>query len=221
MYPSHVIAQGEQISGLADQYGFRDIDTIWNDPNNAALRSVRADPHVLFPGDNLFIPDLKPDTAQRPSDQRHRFQVPASDLRLNLKLDNQFGDKLAAIPCRLSTGDDPTDLTTAGDGGLGRAIPRSAHEGDLMLHLTLQVSKGSTPLDFDLPLFIGDLDPVDEASGQRSRLANLGYYRGGEAPVDDGELASAIEEFQCDQGLPVSGKCDGATQAKLKEVHGS
>ena len=31
---------------------------------------------------------------------------------------------------------------------------------------------------------------------------------------------SAIEEFQCDHGLVVDGKCGPATQAKLKQVHG-
>jgi len=32
---------------------------------------------------------------------------------------------------------------------------------------------------------------------------------------------SAVEEFQCDNGLTVDGDCGPNTQAKLKEVHGS
>jgi hypothetical protein len=33
-------------------------------------------------------------------------------------------------------------------------------------------------------------------------------------------LKSAIEEFQCDQKLPVTGKMDAATQDRLKKEHG-
>ena len=38
--------------------------------------------------------------------------------------------------------------------------------------------------------------------------------------VDEKLLASAVEEFQCDHGLTVDGKCGSLTQAKLKKVHG-
>jgi len=221
MCPSYTIVQGDQISGLAERFGFRDMATIWDDPRNAELRSVRTDPHVLLPGDTLYIPDPDPATQNRPSDRRHRFQVPALGLQLNLRIERQFGDAVAATACRLAAADRPTDHTTGGYGDVGRAIPRSAREGGLLLHLSLQASGASVPLDFDVPFFIGDLDPVDSPGGQRSRLANLGYYRGGENPVDDDELASAIEEFQCDNNLPLTGVCDSPTQAKLKDVHGS
>jgi hypothetical protein len=71
------------------------------------------------------------------------------------------------------------------------------------------------------PVRIGDLDPVNEETGQMARLANLGYYRASLDKPDQDELLSAIEEFQCDNKLAVDGDCGPKTQAKLKEVHGS
>jgi hypothetical protein len=75
------------------------------------------------------------------------------------------------------------------------------------------------------PLKIGHLDPVDLPSGQRARLNNLGIYAGemGDADSEDGQmlLRSAVEEFQCDQGLTVDGICGPKTQARLAEVYGT
>jgi peptidoglycan hydrolase-like protein with peptidoglycan-binding domain len=64
---------------------------------------------------------------------------------------------------------------------------------------------------------------VEELSGQLWRLNNLGYRAGGgEAPAaNDPDFLSAVEEFQCDYALTVDGVCGPATQAKLKDIHGS
>nr|WP_246312511.1 peptidoglycan-binding domain-containing protein [Aquabacterium terrae] len=92
---------------------------------------------------------------------------------------------------------------------LDKAIARTARNGKLEL------------TDDQIAIGIGDLDPVEEKSGQLARLLNLGYYRRALDPVDEDEWKSAVEEFQCDHELtPVTGECDGATQAKLLEVHG-
>ena len=76
------------------------------------------------------------------------------------------------------------------------------------------------PLWFQVPVQIGCLDPIDEPSGQLIRLANLGYYRLDGTDIDQSEFVSAVEEFQCEQGLTVDGICGPATQAKLKQVYG-
>jgi peptidoglycan hydrolase-like protein with peptidoglycan-binding domain len=75
-----------------------------------------------------------------------------------------------------------------------------------------------------IPIKIGHLDPVEEQSGQQSRLNNLGYFAGPLAAAsNEGNRAlflSAVEEFQCEHGLTVDGKCGPLTQAELKQVHG-
>ena len=101
-------------------------------------------------------------------------------------------------------------MKTAEDGSAKKNIdPTGAKEGDLLV-------KG-----FSLPLKLGHLDPAEEFSGQVWRLNNLGYRAGSPASKEDDAFRSAVEEFQCDNSVSVSGICDGATQDKLRTVHGS
>jgi murein L,D-transpeptidase YcbB/YkuD len=56
-----------------------------------------------------------------------------------------------------------------------------------------------------------------------SRLHNLGYLDRGDwqvSPAAELTLRSAIEEFQCDEGLTVNGVADDATRARLVVRHG-
>jgi len=48
------IEQGDHLPRIADENGFSDWHTIWDDPNNASLRAQRQDPGVLAPGDRLL-----------------------------------------------------------------------------------------------------------------------------------------------------------------------
>jgi Putative peptidoglycan binding domain/LysM domain len=216
----HTVSQGEHLSGIALRYGFRDYRTIWNDPGNADLKQRRPNPHVLFPGDQLVIPDKMKKQLPRPTDQGHRFQVAAQPLDLRIRLEQRRGDPIAGTPCMLAANDDGSSLTSDGDGALARSIAKDATAGKLTIQQQITVKDKTVPLTIEMPLHIGHLDPVDEASGQRSRLANLGYYLAADDPVDDAAFTSAVEEFQCDNGLAVDGICGPATQAKLSEIHG-
>jgi hypothetical protein len=73
-----------------------------------------------------------------------------------------------------------------------------------------------------LTILIGHLDPVSEASGQKARLNNLGYFAGAMDEDDDARFRSAVEEFQCEHmgKGSVDGVCGPKTQAKLEDVHG-
>lgn len=69
----YTVKQGDYLSAIADQFGFADYTTIWNDPNNADLKSQRQNPNVLYPGDQLYIPDKTQGSYQKPTDQKHVF----------------------------------------------------------------------------------------------------------------------------------------------------
>jgi hypothetical protein len=63
------------------------------------------------------------------------------------------------------------------------------------------------------------MDPVDEIPGMKKRLVNLGF------DCDTGRessprLEAALMLFQERLGLPVTGKPDANTQARLKQEHG-
>ena len=53
----HTVKQGEYLSLIAAQYGFTNWQTIWNLPQNADLQKQRQNPNVLFPGDQVYVPN--------------------------------------------------------------------------------------------------------------------------------------------------------------------
>lgn len=210
----HVIEQGEHLSQIAEREGFRDAMTIWNAGENAELRAKRENPGVLYPGDELFVPDKIQQRLPRPTTQTHVFVTKVDLLKLRVAIVDFDNRPIANEPGILVVEGRRRDVTTDGDGVVEVKVPRSARSGQLSF----------PKYGIELPMSIGELDPVDEASGWRARLVNLGYYRGG--IDDDGEVAEklwswALEEFQCDMKLKVTGQPDGATLARLKKEHGS
>lgn len=216
---AHTVQQGEHLSGIAKQYGFYNYRTIWNDPSNDDLRKLRSNPHVLAPGDVVNIPDKQSKTVARRTDDTHSFQVAQRPLKLAVKMQRYLGTAHAGAPCDTSL-DQTGSTTTDSDGGLSSPIDKQLKSGALNRHETVSTGQAQTAVEHKHDLNIGHLDPVDVASGQVSRLINLGYYHGAADPVDAYQLRSAVEEFQCDNGLTSSGTCDGDTQAKLLVVHG-
>jgi N-acetylmuramoyl-L-alanine amidase len=225
----HTVKQGEHLSRIARQYGFTDYRTIWDHAENAALKQKRQDAHVLFPRDRLFIPDKQTKEVSGNTEQRHRFQVQQPALKLRLVLEHIYDAPLADAPGELQVESRPQPVTTDSDGQIERAIPIPAEHAQLRLK-----EPQSPPVDMAMSIKIGHLDPVEEVSGQKARLNNLGYFAG---PIDgkadeenDALLRSAIEEFQCEHfpeprradGVPVEvdGICGPKTQQKLKQVHG-
>jgi len=105
------------------------------------------------------------------------------------------------------------DLVTDGDGRIDQQVPRNARHGTLRL----------PDVGLELALDIGMLDPVDADAGWRARLVNLGYFRGDARDEDAGNerWEWALQEFQCDHELDVTGEPDDATLAKLLELCGS
>ena len=207
--PTHTVEQGEQLSGIAEQFGFQSIDTIWNHPNNAELKKLRKDPHILFPGDQVFIPDKTDKSDSAPTTKLSTFTINIQLLLLNLKLQDINGDPVASKPVTISVeGTVVPPPATDGAGKTSSVILKSSKNASLVLG------------DLQFPLKIGHLDPIDKQSGQIARLNNLGYEAGDTETVDAEAFQSAVEEFQCDNKLPVNGVCDGTTQGKLKDVHG-
>ena len=54
MGETYTVKQGDYLAKIAAQFGFTNLKTIWDDPQNAKLKELRKNPNVLFPGDQLF-----------------------------------------------------------------------------------------------------------------------------------------------------------------------
>jgi hypothetical protein len=69
-------------------------------------------------------------------------------------------------------------------------------------------------------LGIGALLPATELAGQAARLMNLGYWFGSDQVLEDPEaLKLAIQLFQRDHGLEVTGEADDRLIEALNDVH--
>lgn len=200
-------------SSITKAFGFSNYTTIWNDPNNANLKAQRVNPNVLFPGDMLFIPDRVAKECPKPTDQKHQFVKHSPKLQLVLAMEDIYEKPIAGAACTLQLGANLLNLTTDGMGHLKQEIDPNIRDAVLTIQDPQTPFQGTT-----IPIKIGSLDPVEEVTGQVARLNNLGYFPGD--GTDAAALNSAIEEFQCDNGLTVDGRCGPQTQAKLKQVHG-
>ena len=177
---------------------------------NADLRSKRESPNVLYPGDVLFIPDKVPKIENRPTGQTHVFQVPVEKLLVDISLRDFDNVPIHSADCELEMEGQVYKLTTDTKGKIQQEIPKTAETG------ALRVPK----LGLELPVHIGHLDPHFEDSGWQARLVNLGYLPDATDDTDPDQLSCALEEFQCDQKLKVTGLPDSATRQELKDLHG-
>ena len=223
MSSNYTVQQGDYLSKIAKEHGFADYLVIWNHSENAALKKERENPNVLYPGDRLFIPDKEEKELPASTDAKHSFKVKRPRLLLRLRLENLYEKPLLNVECKLRIRGEEFQHTTDDQGKIEQPIS----QGETEAFLTLK--NPSTPVNETvIPMKIGDLNPVTKVSGQKARLNNLGYFAGTPEERDDQKerakdemtFLSAVEEFQCDHGLVVDGKCGPNTQAKLKQVHG-
>lgn len=205
----HIVKQGECFSSVAKKYGFLE-KTLWEHPSNSELKNKRNDPNVLFPGDKINIPDIEMKEDSAPTEDTHVYKISREKIKFSLhvlKNDEPVANAGYVLTIDGSRIEDKTD----GDGWIHQPISQSAKSGKLVI--------ADADLEYDLNF--GYLDPVEEISGVQSRLRNLGHYFGSITGEKDYLTEAALLGFQRKYQLPETGESDNATQAKLKEIHGS
>ncbi|MBL9039616.1 MAG: peptidoglycan-binding protein [Archangium sp.] len=213
MPQTHVVKQGECLSLIAASYGFPDYTVVYNDPANQELRKKRPNPDLLYPGDEISIPDLKTKSVDLATGKTHTIVVRSPKRHLRLVLKGSDGKPLADKPFHLEAGDLVVDGTTTADGEIDEALPVH-HEA---------VKLSCDGLEWELNL--GALNPVtdiddDDASAVQTRLANLGYEVEVTGEWDD-QLKVALETFQLTMGLPQTGEFDADTEKALIKAYGT
>lgn len=202
--PTHTVKQGDCISSIAANAGFL-WSTVWDHPNNSALKTERKDPNTLLPGDDVFVPELEQKVLPRASDSKHTFTVPSVPAKLNVRF--LVGDKpRSGIDFRLFIDNVMVkEGQTDGDGYVKASILPTVETGKIVL-IEDQNNEEHYPFTF------GSLDPIDTEEGVKERLINLGF--------DVSDLPTALGEFQKKYELSVSNSIDDVTKTKLKEVFG-
>jgi hypothetical protein len=205
---NHVVAAGECLFSIAKDSGHF-WENLWNHPQNKSLKEFRGSPHVLLPGDTVFIPPITPRTFPRPSDATHRFKLKKVPLDFELKILN--GDQpRKGLRYRLLIEGRATSGTVPDDGIIKAKVMPSDQSGTLVLK--------PGPDQEEYALQFGDLDPAHSPSGAIGRLQNLGVLG---TDTDADAVAQALSIFQDQSGLPVTGEVDDATARALCEAHGS
>ena len=94
----YTVVYGDHLTGIASRYGMT-WRQLYEHPNNEAYREKRPDPNVLYPGDQLWVPDEDPSLAD-PEDEAETLPINPlvfHDSRQLYEYKVQDGDSLASI----------------------------------------------------------------------------------------------------------------------------
>ena len=220
----YTVKSGDCMSSIAFENGFF-WKTLWNLPENAALKAKRKNPNVLMPGDVVHIPDKRVKQMPCPTDAVHQFVKLGVPEKLHIKLLDRSHqprpnlDYILAIDGKLRKG------TTDGNGMITESIPPNAQQAKLTFAAPQDLDGTGKPIptkpkNQTMILQLGQLNPVSAVSGLKARLANLGFYNG---PIDenlDEKTKVALSAFQARQRIPVTGAADATTLQQLQSLHG-
>ena len=216
----HTVRQGECLSSIAHHYGLASWEVIYDDPHNADFRARRPDPNLIYPGDQVYIPDTEPRVEDVPTDAQHVFVTSASPTYLNLRIKDQDDQPVTAAHYELDLDVITITGTTDDDGWIRSKIPPWAGTG--VLKVTPNPDDPDLTIAWEIGL--GYLDPIDTVCGIKERLTNLGYWCGdyscGEFnDVEDDDYVAAVIEFQTDYNLKPDGIVGPKTKAALLREH--
>ncbi len=210
-YDAYVVRQGDYLEKLAHTFGFS-LEEVWSHPKNAEIRAKRSDHNLLCPGDILYLPvkEQRSLPLRRGVTNRYIAKVPKVEIRLILQSE---GEPIREEPYVVEGLRKPLEGKTSDIGEVTFSVPINTREVRLLL----------PEKNVSYPIFVGDLDPIDEPSGVRMRLMHLGYY--GWHPQSDGADEQldreAIRAFQRSNAIEATGVMDEATRVALREAHGS
>lgn len=218
MMRPHVVRQGDYLSRVASRLGVAP-EEIWDHPKNSALKDARMSGEILQPGDVLWVPTPaeEPLAVRRGDVNEYVATIPTNQIRLLMKDGDEPLKKEPYVVAGL--GGEPLEGETSSEGLLTFEAPFDVSEVTVTL-----IRKRVRHI-----VRIGHLDPIESLTGQRQRLAHLGYYGftvdpRPEDPIhassDDADRA-AFAAFQSASGLAPTGAADLETLAALLDAHGS
>jgi N-acetylmuramoyl-L-alanine amidase len=206
------VKAGECLSSISDRAGHL-WQTIWNHPSNSDLKQSRGDPHILFPGDQVFVPPICERVEYAATDQRHTYirKCNLAKLRIVVK---DLDEPVASQPYSLNVDGQWFTGVTDNAGQLELEIRPGAQKGHLI------VGEGDDVLEYDFEL--GTLDPPDSITGIQARLGNLGYDVGPVDGIHGPKTTAAVEEFCAEYEIdpPDEGEITQAFCDKLAQEHG-
>src|SRR5262245_14105552 len=112
----HRVQQGECLSTIAAHYRISRWQELYNHASNADLRKLRPNPNILFPGDEVIIPDLNNDKrVECSTGKSHRFTVNVPQTILRVFLKDPDGEPFANKKYIVQVGDKDIEGVTGPD----------------------------------------------------------------------------------------------------------
>ncbi|MEM7151564.1 MAG: peptidoglycan-binding protein [Myxococcota bacterium] len=231
---THVAQQGESIWSIAQYYGI-DADELWK--ANEALEKDDRSMHVLFPDDEITLPEDDDDDRQDvPVGKELQIECDVELPRLQFVFKDQEGKALETEAVVVSGGASAAELqpwfegNLDGSGKIEVPMPKYDERASMLVAFDLKFPETSTtyedvdglemehvhqPSSAQLLFKPGHLDPLSTVSGVQGRLANLGYYSGDER----GELGPltkrALRDFRHDHELEPMATIDDEMRSSL------
>ena len=208
---AHTVQQGECLVSIAKMYGFEDPDEIYQYGKNADLRKIRPNPNLLYPGDMLVIPAHELKSFAVPTGKRHTLTVNVPKRKVRVRVLDAKREPMKTLPFKLDTG--ARVYEGQSDGVVEQMAPAEVASATLSIG------------DVTLPLLLGHLNPIDDTkddgiSALQARLKNLGYHPGRIDGCLGPRTRAALQRFQRDHDLDVTGEADDATKKALLDDHG-
>jgi N-acetylmuramoyl-L-alanine amidase len=198
------------MDSIAEKYEFRNYRQIYDHPKNAPLKKKRPNPNILAAGDIVYIPDKGDKTSAKPTDQTHDYEVKRNFIVYRTVVNDANGKPIAGTGYKLELPSETRSGVTDGNGLLEEKISLDIDSGKLIL----------VDLKMSWKVHFGHLDPIDTIAGVKARLKSLGFLDGDISGSMDEKTKRALQKFQKENGLTVSGDIDADTRAKLVQMHG-
>lgn len=217
----YIIQQGDTLLKIAKQFGMSSSKALYMHSSNAEFRKLRPDPNLIFPGDQITIPDDETSVFSGLPDRRHVFVYSESGASekewLRLAMKDSDGQNVSGIRATLVTSGQSLEAIVSEEGILEIDLTDTdEQEGELQVFTT----EASADPSHRFQLQFAHLDPIDTISGIQSRCNNLGFDCG----TVDGLLGEnthrGVRAFQSAQGLTDDGKPGPKTQASLQKAYG-
>lgn len=209
MAEKHTVKEGECLATIAKKYGFKRWQTIYEAAENEELCKKRPNPNVLYPGDEIFIPDKEQKEESGATEEKHRFKLKTSKWIFRVEMKDEEMNPLEDYPYELFINDDLFKEGKTKAGGLIEfPMPLEARSGKLVF------------MGQETVLKFGVLDPVSRIKGIQQRLNNLGFNPGPIDGIIGPRTRQAIRRFQQSQkDLKHTGRINDDTRKRLLQVH--
>ena len=215
---THTVAQGETLTRIARQYKYTSWKKIYEHADNAAFRELRSDPNLIYPGDQIIIPDIEPKKLSARAGKAHTFCLKRELEVVKMRLQDGGGNALKGSRIVLDLGSSKIDLTLGDDGFIEiPLINGDESAGTLEIYPDADAEEPSHIFELEL----AGLAPVEELAGVQARCNSLGHDCGVADGIMGSKTREGVKSFQASYGLDVDGVPGPMTKAKLKEVYGS